>query len=179
MHEAQPLAYFDEFHLTESVVLKLVYSYEKRRLELVVNYAAQTVSDWFEAHGRGVTLEEFREGRPYHMDLRRLVFLDVLGVSCQGEPVETQAEWDELTNFSTEMCHHITGIEVSEEPEGFMVEMDHYQLEGICFGFRRLLCDRRLVKAKPGSKPYAEGCEYYDIETGEPVDPHDPFPGGA
>lgn len=180
MREVQPLVYLRESDLTNSVVLRLLYSHKDRYVELVANYAAQTVSDWFEAAAKGTTREEFYLGRAYHMDWRHLVFLDVSWVSCQGEPVETQAEWDDLTDFSAKMAHHITGIEVSEGSDGFIiVEMDHYQLEDICFGFKRLLCDRRLARAKPGTMPYTENCEYYDIETGERVDPDDPFERGS
>jgi len=174
MVEVDPLEYFEEFSFRESPVLRLAYYQDRHALELVVDYWAQIVSDWFEAEKRGVTRKEFYLARPYRMDFRRLVFLGISDLRCDGSPWRgSQAEWEDATAFLQSPQHSIIWVELTRQSGGFVVgiEIQHLDLE---FAFERLMVDRRLARCRP--EEVLEPRAYFDVETGEEINYYDPFP---
>src|SRR5262245_59787072 len=54
------MEYFDEVALQESLLLSMRWSVTKAEAEIVVSYAAEAVSAWFEARSKGVSLTDYK-----------------------------------------------------------------------------------------------------------------------
>src|SRR2546421_143937 len=81
-----PLKYFDEVELRESLVIKLVCSSKQRLAEIVISYAAEAVLSWFEAQLRDQVLADLE---PPPRDFRQFTFHHMSNLRRNGSNVQS------------------------------------------------------------------------------------------
>lgn len=160
-----PIRYFEEVHLRESLVLSFAYSRVRAEAELVIDYAAEVVSAWFEAKLKGVSLAEYA-GPP--RDFRQFNFtgvnelkrdgsaVDEVSLSAVGVPPQV-IEW---VSFSHNKSKYNCSFQLSNGPT-------------FDFNFREFSARRRLANCETGTELSPR---YIDVATGETLDFHNPFP---
>ena len=172
MKKLDPRQLFAQISLLESNVLRFSVLREESVVDLVVDYAAEALSDWFEARARGVTREEYAAPP---RDFRRLVFWGVSALRFRPGPRwrEPVFSWDGLRRVLRQHPPAITFAEVTGSEGAFCAEFEFETWGLVSFTFEGICVNRRMgTGAGDGGD---DSSAYVDVETGEPFDFHEPF----
>ena len=82
MRKVNPTQYFNDYHLRESLVLMFAFQSRKDVLDVVIDYAAEAVSQAFGAQLNGLSIEQIE---PMPRDMQHLRFENaVVSVRSSG-----------------------------------------------------------------------------------------------
>jgi hypothetical protein len=162
-----PIRFFREHHLQESLVIKFRYVPSEEAIELVIAYAAPAVSAWFASLAEGKSLSDI-DVPP--RDFRRLSFKQVSQGTRDGTLwTDEQLEFRLLRRSEAVV---ITCARLTPRATGlFFMELELQDHGLFTFNFKTLLCARRLGIGRRRRKSWV----YFDAETHQEFDFYDPF----
>lgn len=172
MIEVNTVEYFQACSFRESPILSIVHCRCSHTLEIVVDYWAEVVSDWFSARQRGLSRTEFYRSRSYHKDFRRLIFRNATELQCNGISWDQSREiWIELASDVKTSHPSIIWLELGKKQnkDFVSIELSDFEIE---VSFDSLAVERRLARC---DRVNDELCKYIDVETGEEIDYGNPF----
>jgi hypothetical protein len=170
MANVEPIAYFDQCSLEESLILSIRLDVGARTLDMVVDYPAEILSRAFHA------LEEGREVPNEPRDFRRLLFREVSGLTCKEKSVDESLELPCFRKVKIHTNTHATISSVSVVRDRgmykYILKTDLYW--PIRFTFQELEVARRRGIAL--QQFHRNEMMYRDVESGEVFRFSEPFP---
>ena len=165
-----PIGYFADCHLAESLLLRFLYRPEKELLDLGISYAAEIVSKAFEQRLRGQdplqsdTLPT--DFRHFRLERVRQLQIDALA----GAP---PADWEAYERLLLAKPQVLTEVEHGRTSDAFQIffVLGKFGRHSLCYS--RLLVESRLaVGVQVGQNSW----DYHDRTTNDKVDFFNPFP---
>jgi hypothetical protein len=179
MISAQPKDYFAGVELRESQLVRFLYRPQLKQLDLVLNYAAETLDAYSSHVLTGATPKSFHVSA---IDFRHLRFLGVDDVSIRFGPNVTPAKFA-VPRTEEDWLEHERRL---LSPRGRLITAFQYIVRSGCsecrgyfdscgehvWQFRKMFVDQRRVRVvrQRGSQIL-----YLDEATNEKMDPQEPF----
>jgi hypothetical protein len=164
-----PISYFADCHLNESLLLRFLCRPEKALLDLVVSYAAEVVSKAFEQRLRGQ--DPLQLDTP-PTDFRHFRLEGVKQIQIEALP-GFPADWEAYELLLLAKPQVLTEVEHRLTPDGFQMSfvLGKFGRHSVCYS--RFLVESRLaVGVQVGESSW----QYRDIATQSDVDFFNPFP---
>jgi len=173
------LEFFDSVSLVESDLVRFLMRPRQRRLDIVVNYVAETVGKYFLHLKEGGLPGQYEVSR---IDFRLLSFRDVTNFRTRLGPnvaldktPRGKSEQDWIAHEQTLLTPRgriITGAECVSANGTFTCRMYLDSFGEHSWDFSELIVDRKVVQVvRKGAT-----IEYHDDRTNTPINPADPFP---
>lgn len=165
-----PLDYFGQCTLDESLILRFCYRADRNILDIVFKYAADNVAQAFNLTLHGLPLPNAEQ---VQTDFRLLRFTEVRSLIINGDMPAKDKDWSAYESVVIGKPRVFTGVIHGREDFGYVFSFHLTNL-----GYHRLLysqlnVESRLAIAHPGDRG---GWDYQDARTGERVNCYNPFP---
>lgn len=167
--------YFADTSYTESLVIAFVYPLPAQAVTLVCDYADNVIQAVLE----GRKPSRIAEGKPYHRDVHRLVFL---GVTDYARTIGSSLTASRLEPYKNRFLakDHVPSISIDtldvhpgKSSAAFAVSLAFVNFGGCSSLFIHLRVERKLLRSTGKN---AEGeWVYIDVSTNQPVDFYHPF----
>ncbi len=159
--------YFKRISLRESRVLTLEFNNGDKYIILVIDYAAEVVSDWFKVSQNQLISNETAPPK----DFRKLRFSNVENVVVNGQVITTN--WNAFADSALKGRNDvIIWAELRDANPEYELKLELQSLGAVSFTFGLLDVVGRLAK---GEKISEHSWEYRDTETGALIDLSQPF----
>ena len=170
MLAADPMEYFDKetgCELDESLLLRFVYHRRENFLDLVIDYAADTVSRAFklQAQGSDAVIEP--------RDLRHFRLAEVSSIKLERERPDSEFDWQQYEKQLLAQPQVLTGVTQSRTQDGFQLSffLGRYGKHEV--RYKSLMVETRLADSRAAG---ANQWRYFDHTTGEKIEFFNPFP---
>jgi hypothetical protein len=168
MNIDDPITFFCDSPLNESLIFRFVHHAENAQVEIVYDYAAEAVSAHFERVRKGLP-----EPKETFRDFRRLFFSGTHHVTCHRRPwpgfgMRVVRQIGEFNIFQA-----VTRMDVSRCGDRWKAVMEITQYGPYEFSFDSVQWFRRLAVAERAKD--GKGWVYRDSGTGEELDFDRPF----
>ncbi len=174
MQQVDGVQYLETISLVESTVLRLSYSQREGVFDLVIDYAAEAVSQWFEHQQKGLDVQEYN--RPPR-DFRWLSFRGVSRIAYKGRDWDgSEEDWRRHPIVLARPAERrflltVAAADLARTQLGqyrLDVEMSAVLEPRYCVTFGELFAQRRLGT-------YVSGDRYQDVQSAESFSCYEPF----
>ncbi len=164
-------AYMTDICLVESLVLGFVHDEPSRCVELIIDYAAEVVSQHFESLAQGG--QRIPEVHPLR-DFRRLLFCGVSTMRiADPKIIEREGYWKVLKRISEHPGLTIVFAEYKRLKDCYQLKLELNGDRIYTVGFESLKVERKLGRAVRDEAN--DSWKYFDTKTGAEIPFFEPF----
>lgn len=170
MFTTDPIKYFSTCQLEESSLFRFLYHPEDRVLDLVIDYAAETVSKAFELQLQGLDPTKMK---PLPADLRHFRLANVTSLQISGVPDISLVNWEDYERFVVAKRRPLTGVEHSRINDDVQMSFLLDRFGDHTIRYKTFMVESRFAE---GNQIGVTQWEYRDASTQEKIDLFNPFP---